>query len=223
MIEVRKLVMAEEYERYSKTVFGILEKNDQIDDMVRELSAAFDLPVIITDPCGKTLVDSGAEQFYELLGISGDGEDFWTGLMGEYYAGENPEHEKTEEKVLKKDVGKGIMAASPLLVRGIMSGFCITYHEKKRNACSLNSLITGAVSIGMSWNKQIYGYRDLGTKQMLSRLLLGRDARPDQIPESGGEAFRKYVVCPYVLVVNEDSTGFYEAQQPLAQGNLPSF
>ena len=99
MIEVRKLVMAEEYERYSKTVFEILEKNDQIDDMVRELSAAFDLPVIITDPCGKTLVDSGAEQFYELLGISGDGEDFWTGLMGEYYADENPEHEKTEKKV----------------------------------------------------------------------------------------------------------------------------
>lgn len=208
MIEVRKLVMAEEYERYSKMVFGILEKNDQIDDMVRELSAAFDLPVIITDPCGKTLVDSGAEQFYELLGISGDGEEFWTGLMGEYYAGENPEHEKTEEKVLKKDVGKGVMAASPLLVRGIMSGFCITYHEKRRNACSLNSLITGAVSIGMSWNKQIYGYRDLGTKQMLSRLLLGRDARPDQIPESGGEAFRKYVVCPYVLVVMKTPQDF---------------
>lgn len=58
MVEVRKLVMAEEYERYSKTVFEILEKNDQIDDMVRELSAAFDLPVIITDPAGKRWFDS---------------------------------------------------------------------------------------------------------------------------------------------------------------------
>lgn len=84
------------------------------------------------DPSGKIEFDSGAEQLYEQLGIEESSRSFWTGLMGEYYAGESTEGET--DKILKKEVGKGLMAAGPLLVRGILTGFCITFHEKRRNA-----------------------------------------------------------------------------------------
>ena len=59
-----------------------------------------------------------------------------------------------------------------------MGGFCITYHEKRKNACLLNQLITRAISIGMGWNREVYGYRDLGVKQMISSLLLSKHADP---------------------------------------------
>src|SRR5699024_10501132 len=112
------------------------------------------------------------------------------------------------DKILKKEVGKGLMAAGPLLVRGILTGFCITFHEKRRNAASLNRMITRAVSIGMSWNKQIYGYRHLGTKQMLRRRLLGRDAVPAQLPAGIESSFRQYVVRPFLLVLLKTSRDF---------------
>ena len=195
-----------EYERYSEIIFGVLERNDQMEGMLQELSATFNLPVIVIDPSGKIEFDSGAEQLYEQLGIEESSRSFWTGLMGEYYAGESTEGET--DKILKKEVGKGLMAAGPLLVRGILTGFCITFHEKRRNAASLNRMITRAVSIGMSWNKQIYGYRDLGTKQMLSRLLLGRDAVPDQLPAGIESSFRQYVVRPFLLVLLKTSRDF---------------
>lgn len=123
-----------EYERYSEIIFGVLERNDQMEGMLQELSATFDLPVIVIDPSGKIEFDSGAEQLYEQLGIEESSRSFWTGLMGEYYAGESTEGET--DKILKKEVGKGLMAAGPLLVRGILTGFCITFHEKRRNAAS---------------------------------------------------------------------------------------
>ena len=36
-----------EYERYSEIIFGVLERNDQMEGMLQELSATFDLPVIV--------------------------------------------------------------------------------------------------------------------------------------------------------------------------------
>lgn len=39
-----------EYERYSEIIFGVLERNDQMEGMLQELSATFDLPVIVIDP-----------------------------------------------------------------------------------------------------------------------------------------------------------------------------
>lgn len=33
-----------EYERYSEIIFGVLERNDQMEGMLQELSATFDLP-----------------------------------------------------------------------------------------------------------------------------------------------------------------------------------
>ena len=110
-----------EYERYSEIIFGVLERNDQMEGMLHELSATFDLPVIVIYPSGNIEFDSGAEQLYEQLGIEESSRSFWTVLRGEYYAGESTEGET--DKILKKEVGKGLMAAGPLLVRGILTGF----------------------------------------------------------------------------------------------------
>lgn len=200
---LRKMIMAEEkdYEQYCKKVFDILERNDQVDDTIRELSLSFSIPVIVTDPCGVVLMDAGTERFCEITKVMGADDQFWTGIVEEAYADAEEHDLCRENRVWKKNVGKGLLVAEPLYVKGIMGGFCITYHEKRRNACSINQLITQAISIGMGWNREVYGYRDLGVKQMISSLLLSKHADPEQTTKIQKEVFTKYVVCPYVLAV----------------------
>ena len=190
-----------DYEQYCKKVYDILEKNDRVDDTVRELSSAFLIPVIIADPCGEVLMDAGTECHCEIAEAMETDDRFWAEIVEEMYASKEESDLCKESRLWKKNIGKGVMVAEPLYIRGIMGGFCITYHEKRKNACLLNQLITRAISIGMGWNREVYGYRDLGVKQMISSLLLSKHADPEQMSKISREVFEKYVVCPYVLAV----------------------
>lgn len=139
---------AREYERCCKMVFDILERNDQMDAMLRELSSGFGIPVIVTDPCGKRLIDSGTEQFCELAKKLEINDRFWIGIVEEFYDSEE-EEAYIKGRIWEKVVRRGMIVAEPFFVKGIMGGFCITYHEKRKNARSMNQLLTRAVSIGM--------------------------------------------------------------------------
>lgn len=195
--------MAEEkvYEECCKEIFEILEKNDQVDDLIRELSVEFRVWIMVTDLCGKLLMDSGVENISGMRKIMEDRREFCVKMVEEYYSRVSMKETFAENRVYKKAEGKETIVMEPLLVKGIMAGFCITLHGKRRNACDVNRLIMRAVSIGMSWNKQIYGYRDVEVKQMISRLLLSRGADSEQVSKIGEEMYIKYVKCPYILAL----------------------
>lgn len=189
------MVMAEEkdFEQCCNSIFEALEKNDRIDEMVADISAVFSVPIAVVDPCGIVLVDT----FFGSLSEGNVKETKpWLQIVDEYYAVNCIFNENWI-----KECETGVLVVNPIWVKGILEGFCITCHERKEQACKLNKWICRTIAIGLIWKKQIYGYRDSGARQVVSRILLGKDAVQKESPKISEDVFQKYVISPYILAL----------------------
>ena len=117
--------MAEEkvYEECCKEIFEILEKNDQVDDLIRELSVEFRVWIMVTDLCGKLLMDSGVENISGMRKIMEDRRGFCVKMVEEYYSRVSMKETFAENRVYKKAEGKETIVMEPLLVKGLWLDF----------------------------------------------------------------------------------------------------
>lgn len=182
-----------DFEQCCNSIFEALEKNDRIDEMVADMSAVLSIPIAVVDPCGIVLVDTFSDS---ISNEHAKDKKPWLQIVEEYYAAND---------VLRgnwmKESETEVLIMNPILIKGILEGFCITFHDNKEHADKLNKMICRTITIGLSWKKQIYGYRDSGARQIVSRILLGKNTDRDDIPKINEEVFQKYVVSPYILVV----------------------
>lgn len=182
-----------DFRQCCKCIFEALERNDRIDAMVADIASALSIAITVVDPCGNILAETCS------LGLpseEGERERTWIREIEEYYAQEDVWKENWI-----KEWDRGLMVMNPILIKGIVEGFCITHHIGKEQVCELNQMITRTISIGLSWKKQIYGYRDSGARQIVSRILLGKTSDRDDIPKISEDVFEKYVISPYILVL----------------------
>lgn len=195
-----------DFRQCCRHIFEALEKNDRIDAMITDIASVLSISIAVVDPCGSVLADAySAGTYCE----ENETEKPWIREMEEYYASEDV---LKENRI--KELEQGLMVMNPIQIRGIVEGFCITFHEKKDQACELNQMICRTISIGLSWKKQIYGYRDSGARQIVSRILLGKNTDRDDIPKISEDVFEKYVVSPYVLaLLKTDRNSALEVQR----------
>lgn len=182
-----------DFRQCCRCIFEALEKNDRIDAMVADIASVLSISIAVVDPCGSVLADAYSARTFCQENEAGKP---WIREIEEYYASED---------ILKenwvKELDQGLMVMNPIQIRGIVEGFCITFHTRKEQACELNQMICRTISIGLSWKKQIYGYRDSGARQIVSRILLGKNADRDDIPKISEDVFEKYIIAPYILAV----------------------
>lgn len=182
-----------DFRQCCRCIFEALEKNDRIDTMVADIASVLSISITVVDPCGSVLAEAYS------VGVPCEGNEAgkpWIREIEEYYAAEDI----LKENWVKK-MDQGLMVMNPIQIRGIVEGFCITFHTGRDQACELNQMICRMISIGLSWKKQIYGYRDSGARQIVSRVLLGKNTDRDDIPKISEDVFEKYVIPPYMLAL----------------------
>lgn len=184
-----------------QVIFEALEKGYQLEQVVKLISEGLGIPIIVLDFCGSILTSTYTESYGIAPESIAEEKETWVHMMEMYYSGEQETGKDTIVTQIEASKQR-IAVMSSILVEDNMVGFCITYHCKENgdeNISEINRLVCRALSIRAGCRDSVYSSQGSTTKQVVCKILLGKNEDTEYIPEISEEIYDEYAGGRLVL------------------------